>query len=103
MSTTNTQFNDWGAKLLSWTSSEAGEEENKNLSAFCNATDSGSFSQEERLKAITSTPEVLALAVTENKKVVVLHSIKNMGGHWSIPKTRLWRCLEPPMMPNPLS
>ena len=80
MSTTTTQYNDWGAKLLEWTSSEAGEIGNKNLSAFCNATDSTSLSQEDRLKAITSTPEVLALAVVDEKKVIILHSIRNLGG-----------------------
>jgi hypothetical protein len=32
------------------------------------------------VKAITSTPEAIALAVTEESKIVVLHSIKNFGG-----------------------
>jgi hypothetical protein len=79
MSTTTKQFNDWADKLLAWTTSEAGELGNKNLSAFCNATNPA-LSAEDRLKLIASTPDILALAVTENKKVVVLHSIKNMGG-----------------------
>jgi hypothetical protein len=44
---------------------------------------------EDRLKLITSTPEVLALAVTENNKIVVLHSIKNMGGTLICPNNKV--------------
>jgi hypothetical protein len=79
MSTNKNHLNDWGAKLLAWTTSEEGKNGNKNISAFCKATDSAMPSS-DRLKAITSTQEIMALAVTEDNKIVVLHSIKNMGG-----------------------
>jgi hypothetical protein len=78
MSTNTNHFNDWGAKLLAWTTSEEGETGNKNISAFCKATDS-STALSDRLKAITSTQEIMALAVTDERKIVVLHSIKDMG------------------------
>jgi hypothetical protein len=79
MSTTE-QYNDWGAKIIAWTESEEGERGNKKITAFCNATDPDALNQADRVKAITSTPEVIALAVTEESKIVVLHSIKNFGG-----------------------
>jgi hypothetical protein len=79
MSTTN-QYNDWAAKIIEWTESEEGEKGNQNLTAFCNATNPESLERDDRLKAITSTPGIIALAATEEKKIVVLHSIKNLGG-----------------------
>jgi hypothetical protein len=41
------------------------------------------------LKAITSTPEIIALAVTEESKIVVLHSIKNFGGSLIRPQDKV--------------
>jgi hypothetical protein len=41
------------------------------------------------LKAITSTPEIIALAVTEASKIVVLHSIKKLGGSLTRPQDKV--------------
>ena len=89
MTTNKNLFNDWGAKLLAWTTLEAGETGNKNLTTFCNATNLKSLFGEERLQMVLSTPEIMALAVTENKKIVVLHSMKNLGGTLICPKNKV--------------
>jgi hypothetical protein len=47
MSTNRNQFNDWGTKLVAWTTSEAREAGNRNLTGFCRATNSTSLTQDK--------------------------------------------------------
>ena len=88
MNTTNLH-NNWGLKIIDWTESDEGEEGNKNLTAFCNATDPDALSRADRIKAVTSTPAIIALAVTEERKIIVLHSIKNFGGSLTRPQDKI--------------
>ena len=88
MNTTNLH-NNWGLKIIDWTESDEGEEGNKNLTAFCNATDPDALSRADRVKAVTSTPAIIALAVTEERKIIVLHCIKNFGGSLTRPQDKI--------------
>jgi hypothetical protein len=77
---TVTTFNTWRDKLIDWTSSEAGSGGDKNLMAFAKATNSNISTEQERIAAVSSTPDAIALAVNENRKIVIIHGVKNLGG-----------------------
>ena len=41
------------------------------------------------MQIVISIPEIMTLAVTEKKKIVVLHSIKNLGGTLTHPPNKV--------------
>jgi hypothetical protein len=86
---TTTTFNTWRDKLIDWTSSEAGVAGDKNLMAFAKATNSHVSTEQERIAAVSSTPDAIALAVSENKKIVIIHGIKNLGGTLVRPENKI--------------